>query len=72
LQVQGHPLLLASLVGATSLHPQLTEALHDAAVNACKQRRFKHLGGHEKYHQHGDSSNPFSMDNNSIKSFSNP
>jgi len=45
LQVQGHPLLLASLVGATSLHPQLTEALHDAAVNACKQRRFKRLGG---------------------------
>ena len=43
-QVQGQPLLLAALVGATSLHPSLTESLHEAAVNASGQRRFKHLG----------------------------
>ncbi|CAJ1375667.1 unnamed protein product [Effrenium voratum] len=42
-EVQGQPLLLVALVGATALHPRLIEALQDAAIAACGARRTKYL-----------------------------
>lgn len=42
-EVRSQPQLLVALLGAKQVHAQLTEALHEAAVAACGQRRVRYL-----------------------------